>query len=97
MQRRSESRLSVDLPGSYTARGISRAMYFSQISSKGCRVTTDEIDLHIGEAISLYLGPVGPIDGIVRWRSGDRAGIEFEAALDGAVVGYFAAFIDEAA
>lgn len=72
-------------------------MYFSQISSKGCRVTADDLDLAVGDAISLFLGPVGPIDGSVRWVKDYRAGVEFDVALDAVVVSYFAAFIDEAA
>lgn len=97
MGRRNESRLSVDLPGSYIRCDRSHAMFFSQISASGCRLTTDDSDLRVGDAIGLYLGPVGPIDGIVRWVSDGCAGVEFGVPLDAAVVGYFAAFIDDVA
>lgn len=98
MERRTESRLSVDLPGAYRTVGQdARTMFFSQISSKGCRVTADDLDLTIGDAVELRLGPIGPIEGVVRWARGNMAGVEFNTAIEAALVGYFAAFISAVA
>jgi hypothetical protein len=98
MERRTESRLSVDLPGSYqSADGPSRSMFFSQMSSKGCRLQAYDLDLATGDGVELFLGPVGPIAGTVRWAGGNAAGVEFHTALDSAIVGYFAAFINDVA
>jgi hypothetical protein len=98
MERRSEGRLSVDLPGSYLVAGRdTRGMFFSQISSKGCRLAADDMELAVGDGLELYLGAIGPISGVVRWVSESAAGVEFDAALDAAIVGYFAAFINDVA
>lgn len=98
MERRSESRLSVELPGSVRI-GDAEAgsMFFSQISSKGCKLTAEELSFAVGATVELYLGPVGPVEGIVRWVRDNSAGVEFDVALDAAVVGYFGAFINDAA
>lgn len=96
MERRSERRLSIDLPGSFRRGGDPlQVMYFSQISSKGCRMTAEDAALTTGERIELFLGPVGPIDAQVRWINETGIGVEFEAPLDPAIVGYFVAFINE--
>ena len=98
MERRSESRLSVELPGSYHTPGQeSRSMFFSQISSKGCRITGYDMQLEAGDAVDLHLGAIGPIPGIVRWAAPKTAGIEFDTALDAAIVSYFTAFINDVA
>ena len=98
MERRTESRLSVELPGSYRMEGWDiRAMFFSQISSKGCRLTAENVELDIGDEIELFLGPVGPISANVRWVARNAAGVEFDTAVDAEVVGYFAAFINDVA
>lgn len=96
MERRSERRLSIDLPGSFRRHNDPlQVMYFSQLSSRGCRMRTEDPALFAGERIELFLGPVGPIDAHVRWIDEARAGVEFAAPVDAAIVGYFVAFIDE--
>jgi hypothetical protein len=98
MERRSESRLSVELPGSYQVAGDeAHSMFFSQISSRGCRLAADELALEVGAGIELYLGAIGPIGGVVRWVRSGAAGVEFDAALDAMIVGHFAAFINDVA
>lgn len=94
MERRSERRLAIYLPGSYRSMGgMTQDMSFSEISSTGCRVMADRGDFKEGETLELFLGPVGPIGGTVRWTKGDMAGVQFDAPLDAAIVGYFVAFI----
>ena len=53
--------------------------------------------LEVGDPIEVYLGAIGPIDGMVRWVGRNAAGVEFDIALDTAVVDFFAAFIKDAA
>jgi hypothetical protein len=98
MERRKETRLAVELPGSYrTAGGSPHSIFFSQLSSRGCRVTAAELGLSKNDPVKLHLGPIGPITADVRWVGKGAAGVEFREALDAAVVGYFAAFINDVA
>jgi hypothetical protein len=98
MERRKEARLSVQLPGSYRPPGGSpHSIFFSQLSSRGCRVTAAELGLGQGDPVELHLGPIGPIAADVRWVDKGAAGIEFRETLDAAIVGYFAAFINDVA
>ena len=62
MERRKENRLSVELPGSFRAGSQdARSMFFSQISSKGCRLAAEDLELEVGDSIEVYLGAMGPI------------------------------------
>lgn len=98
MERRKETRLSVELPGSCQAPGGSpHSIFFSQLSSRGCRVTAAELGLGKGDPVEIHLGPIGPITADVRWVGEGAAGVEFREALDAAIVGYFAAFINDVA
>lgn len=98
MERRRETRLAVELPGTYgTDERRQEPMFFSQLSSKGCRLAASELALFAHGRIAVFLGPVGPIAGTVRWIDGTTAGVEFDTALDAAIVTYFAAFINDAA
>lgn len=98
MERRSESRLSVELPGTFETPGQEqRGMFYSQISSRGCRMAGHDLLLEAGDAVELHLGAIGPIDGKVRWVLANAVGVEFDVALDAAIVSYFAAFINDVA
>ena len=98
MERRKERRISVELPGTFRVRGQDpRTMFFSQISAHGCRLAAEDMGLGIGESVEVYLGAVGPIGAVVRWIAENSAGVEFDVALDEAVVAYFAVFIDAVA
>jgi hypothetical protein len=72
-------------------------MFFSQISTSGCRLTEDDCPLAVGDLIELHLGPVGPIDATVRWTRDGKAGVQFQAALEPAIVDFFAAYCQRAA
>jgi len=72
-------------------------MYYSQISSQGCRLSGLEHTFEPGDTIEVSLGPIGPIDATVRWSRDGSVGIEFESALEAEVVAYFAAIIPCAA
>lgn len=98
MDRRRERRHAVELPGSYQlGEGQARDIFFSHISSNGCRLIAEQPDLKVGDIIQLSLGPLGPTDASVRWVKDNMAGVEFRTAIDPAIVGYFTAFTDAAA
>lgn len=98
MDRRRESRLFVEVPGSYQEPGGPlREIVFAEISATGCRLNCIAPHVRVGDVIALNLGPIGPLDATVRWRRDDRAGVEFREPLEQAVVAYFAAFCGAAA
>lgn len=98
MERRRHTRLTVEVAGSYKPdSGPIRTVFLSQISAKGCRLAESECALSTGDRIGLSLGPVGPMAGTIRWRTDEHAGVEFDQALEPAIVSYFAAFCPRAA
>lgn len=93
MDRRKESRLFAEVVGSYElAGGPRRDVYISQISANGCRLGNPHHELEAGHAVQVSLGPVGPLDGTVKWASEDHAGVEFHATIHPAILAYFAGY-----
>lgn len=100
VERRRESRLFVEVPGTYQetqTASSARHIVFSAISASGCRLNRVAPHIGVGHVIALNLGPIGPIEATVRWRSADQAGVEFREALDPAIVDFFAAYCGTAA
>jgi hypothetical protein len=100
MDRRSESRLFVEVPGSYHEvgpDGPSHDIVFGAISGGGCRLNKVEPHVAVGDVIALSLGPIGPLEATIRWRRGDQAGVQFHERLDPAIVDFFAAYCGAAA
>jgi hypothetical protein len=100
MDRRRESRLFVEVPGTYLeeradAREID--IVFDQISANGCRLNHVAPHLGVGDVIALHLGPIGPLAATIRWRRDSVAGVEFHETLEPAIVDFFAAFCGAAA
>lgn len=92
MERRRESRLFVNAPGTYRlAGGEPRTMSFSQISANGCRIVEHGCKLAEGDRIEIALGPVDGVTATVRWCADDMAGVQFDEALDPLIVDFFAA------
>lgn len=98
MTRRSESRLFVEVPGSYQAAGTDEChIVFSAISANGCRLNHVEPDVGVGDVIAVNLGPIGPLKATVRWRHESSAGVQFHETLEMAIVDFFAAYCGAAA
>lgn len=98
MNRRRESRLFVEVPGSYQETDTDlREIVFSAISASGCRLNHVEPHVAVGEVIAVNLGPIGPLRATVRWRREDSAGVEFHELLEPAIVDFFAAYCGAAA
>jgi hypothetical protein len=99
-ERRRESRLFVEVPGTYREAGPDAReldIMFGQISANGCRLTNVAPHLGIGDVIALHLGPIGPLAATIRWRRDAMAGVEFHEPLETAIVDFFAAFCGAAA
>ena len=98
MDRRRESRLFVEVPGSYQHEEAEQQdIMFGAISAHGCRLNRVDPNLEVGNVIALHLGPIGPLKATIRWHRDGRAGVEFHEPLERAVVDYFAAFCGAAA
>ena len=100
MDRRRESRLFVEVPGSYQedeAGACTHDIVFAAISSTGCRLNKVEPHLGVGDVIALNLGPIGPLKATIRWHRGGQAGVEFHERLEPAIVDFFAAYCGAAA
>ena len=98
MERRREQRFNVELPAMlHRGEDEPRSVLFSQISANGCRLTIGTLNLAVGDAVELYLGPIGPCIAKVRWSRDRMAGVEFDTALEPAIVSYFAAFTSDVA
>ena len=98
MDRRRESRLFVEVSGSYRdGAGEPLEITFGQISVSGCRLKHVAAHLAVGDTIELSLGPIGPVNATIRWRRDDLAGVEFREPLEAAIVAFFAAHCGAAA
>lgn len=98
MNRRTESRLFVEVPGSYQAGNAAPChIVFSAISANGCRLNHIAPHMRVGDVIALYLGPIGPVKATIRWRGDSSAGVEFHEPLEDAVVDFFATYCGAAA
>lgn len=98
MERRRESRLFVEVPGSYQHGAEARQdIIFGSISTSGCRLNHVAPHIGVGDVIALNLGPIGPLQATVRWCRDGRAGVEFHQPLERAIVGYFATYCGTAA
>jgi hypothetical protein len=98
MERRRESRLFVEVPGTYQAgTAHAREIVFDRISASGCRLNHVEPHLCVGNVIELNLGQIGPLTATIRWRRETMAGVEFHDPLEPAIVNFFAAFCGAAA
>lgn len=93
MDRRKESRLFVDVAGSYQFKDDTpRNVFISQISANGCRLANCGGDLCVGEPVQVSLGPIGPLDATVKWLGDDTAGVEFHAPIHPAILAHFAGY-----
>lgn len=59
----------------------SRDVTVQDLSEKGCRFGDRTGYLTVGTPITLKLGPIGPVEAMVRWREGTQAGVEFVSPL----------------
>jgi len=62
-------------------RGVSLVVLMMDVSPTGCLVEIKYRGLHSGEHVTLRPVTFESIQGVVRWTSGDRAGIQFATPL----------------
>ena len=58
--------------------GLVRSVEVTDLSEKGCGLKNAPHRLSKGTTVSIQIGDVGPIHGVIRWcQSGQNAGVEF--------------------
>ena len=61
-----------------TEAGRSGKAHISNVSNRGCRIATD-LDIVVGEHVTLVVEPLGAVKAEVRWMIGIEAGLQFLA------------------
>lgn len=82
---RDEPRFDVTLIGRLYGSGGSREVTIFDLSTRGCRVR-DLTSARPGALVTIKIGTVGPIGGVIRWRRDNFIGIMFENPLYPAVL-----------
>ena len=82
---RDEARFDVTLTGRMYGAGGSREVTIFDLSTRGCRVEDNSL-ARPGALITIKIGTVGPIAGVIRWRRDNFVGIKFENPLYPAVL-----------
>lgn len=83
--KRDEPRFDVTLMGRLYGSGGSREVTIFDLSIRGCRVE-DLTSARPGSLVTIKIGTVGPIGGVIRWRRDNFIGIKFENPLYPAVL-----------
>lgn len=84
---RADPRHSVVIVGKVFTQGGSREAIVADLSSTGCRF--DDYSgrgVTQGMHLTIKIGTVGPLPGIVRWVDGTSVGVQFDAALHPSVL-----------
>jgi hypothetical protein len=74
-----------------TRSGLRDKGLISDISAEGCCVSTDSLFFRVGTRVVIRPEGMEGLSGIVRWISGDKAGVEFDNPLYGPVIDHLAA------
>lgn len=93
---RHKGRRKVGIEGRYRCgRGVPRNVWITDISETGCRFYDRFGNMMPGTAITLRIGPVGPIDAEVRWLDKHVNGVEFLQPLHVSVFEHIVANLSE--
>lgn len=88
--------MAVSIQGRYrTGSGVARDVIVSDISTKGCKFYDRFSNLKPGSRITIRLGNIGPLDAIVRWRTGQLIGVQFDDALHPSVFDHMVTTISD--
>ena len=74
-----------------TQSGLRDKGRISDISSEGCCISTDSLVFRVGARVVIRPDGMEGLTGVVRWISGDLAGVEFDSPLYGPIVDHLAA------
>ncbi|MCV0383708.1 MAG: PilZ domain-containing protein [Erythrobacter sp.] len=74
---RIEERFDLTVIGKVFAVGGSREVTILDLSERGCKFRDATGKLDAEDRVTVKIGPVGPIEAVVRWRQDPMIGIEF--------------------
>ena len=74
---RREQRHDISIIGRVRTGSGARDVTVRDLSESGCRFYDPLSPMPPGQNLTIKLGPIGPIDAVVRWRREDDVGIEF--------------------
>jgi hypothetical protein len=89
-ERRKTERESAAIAADCRLRGVVYRARLSEVSHFGCCAEMDSASAAPGERVMLQLGRLLVLPAVIRWVSGERAGLEFFNPLHGAMLSQFA-------
>ena len=94
MAERGAERHDISIPGKLRTGTGKRDVTIVDLSERGCRIFDRMGYLAADLSVTIKIGPVGPIDAIVRWQDQPYAGIQFANPLYPAVLDHIRAHFD---
>lgn len=95
-EERREPRIPVSIQGRYrTGSGLAKDVVVSDLSGSGCKFYDRFTNLKLDDRLTIRVGSIGPIDGVVRWRAGQIIGIKFAAPLHSSVLEHMVSTISD--
>ena len=94
MAERSAERHDISIIGKLRTGTGKRDVTIVDLSERGCRIFDRMGYLSPNLAVTIKIGPVGPIDATVRWQDQPYAGIRFDNPLYPAVLDHIRAHFD---
>jgi hypothetical protein len=93
---RREPRIAVSIQGRYrSGSGLARDVVVTDLSTSGCKFYDRFSNLKNDDRVTIKVGNVGPIGAVVRWRTGQIIGVEFEAPLHASVLDHMVTTISD--
>lgn len=90
MERRQFDRETATIAAACRVRGIAYRARLSEVSQQGCCAEMARDVAAPGERVLLQLGSLLVLPAVVRWVTGERAGLEFAHPLQGAMLTQYA-------
>lgn len=94
MAERGAERHDISIVGKLRTGSGKRDVTIVDLSERGCRIFDRMGYLEPHLAVTIKIGPVGPIDATVRWHDQPYAGIRFDNPLYPAVLDHIRAHFD---
>lgn len=94
MAERGAERHDISIVGKLRTGTGKRDVTIVDLSERGCRILDRLGYLPPGLAVTIRIGPIGPIDATVRWQKQPYAGIRFDNPLHPAVLDHIRTHFD---
>ena len=94
MTGRVDERHEISIVGRVRMGSGERVVTLHDLSEHGCKFHDRFSSLRIGAAVTVKIGPVGPIEACVKWREHEEVGVAFVTALHPAVMDHIRAHFD---